>query len=150
MPGSKWLTGAVGVLQFGAPISSVFPCCLHPWTFLIGTGEHRVVCHGIISPTVQRTLCRLPLVQIKPSVLVLSQAPLHSRLQSEGTHTHDGRHASRKQKWFFPWKKPRLTQLYWVPNSRSHFSSLYSKILILRDSGSSLGSGSCLMNWNPS
>lgn len=150
MSGSKWLTRAVGVLQFGVPISPVFPHCLILWTFLIGTGEHRFVCRGIISPTVQRTLCRLPLVHIKPSVLVLSQAPLHSRLQSKGTHTHDERHASRKQKWAFPWKKPLRTQLYWVPNSRSHFPFLYSKILIRGDSGLSFSSGSCLMNWNTS
>lgn len=146
---SDW-RGLWGCCSLGFPLVLYFPIVFILWTFLIGTGEHRFVCRGIISPTVQRTLCRLPLVQIKPSVLVLSQAPLHSRLQSKGTHTHDERHASRKQKWVFPWKKPLQTQLYWVPNSRSHFPFLYSKILILGDSGLSFSSGSCLMSWNTS
>lgn len=90
--------GCGGAAVWGSPLALYFPVVFILWTFLIGTGEHRFVCHGIISPTVQRTLCRLPLVQIKPSVLVLSQVPLHSCLQSKGTHTHDERHASGKQK----------------------------------------------------
>lgn len=59
--------GLWGCCSLGLPLALYFPVVFILWTFLIGTGEHRIVCHGIISPTMQRTLCRLPLVQIKHS-----------------------------------------------------------------------------------
>lgn len=140
--------GCGGAAVWGSPLALGLPVVFILWTFLIVTGEHRFVCHGIISPTVQRALCRLPLVQIKPSVLVLSQAPLHSCLQSKWTHTHDESHASRKQK-----SMEEATANSALLSSQLKISlppPLSSKVLILRDSGLSFCSGSCLMNWNTS
>lgn len=107
--------------------------------------DHQSHCAGF-SPFFS-ALCRSPLVQIKPSVLVLSQALLCFCLQSKETHTHhasgngDERLGFRNRKWTLPWKKLLWAQLYWAPDLRSHLSSFWSKILTLRDLGFNLGSG---------